>query len=414
MEYPAYVAALDIGGTKIAGALLRYEQIDAAPEVVFETQVPTQAQRGGGPVLVTVCDVANTVLAEARSRREQVLGIGVSTAGRVDAVTGGIAYANEIMPGWTGQPIKERLEESCELPVSVLNDVQAHALGEARWGAASGADTCMMIAAGTGIGGAVIAHGRLVRGNHGFAGEIGHIACSQAVGIPCVCGGSGHLELVASGSGIEARYAEITGNHIDGAEISRRAAEGEPAAHKVIMTAGIALGEAIAGITNLLDPDMVVIGGSVPKAGTKWRAAVQEGFERQIPLAQRGLPILAAELGGHAPLIGAAEDLLDFLEDVEAQQELDGLDDAVVAGGQIGGNQRGLLGVVIVGEADVERVEPLQRHLLEIDLLDLCGGRGVHMQLGDELVQQVRLALSMDEHAFHGVKHPAVELVFLR
>ena len=107
---------------------------------------------------------------------------------------------------------------------------------------------------------------------------------------------------MASGSGIEARYAEITGNHIDGAEISRRAAEGEPAAHKVIMTAGIALGEAIAGITNLLDPDMVVIGGSVPKAGTKWRAAVQEGFERQIPLAQRGLPILAAELGGHARL----------------------------------------------------------------------------------------------------------------
>ena len=93
------------------------------------------------------------------------------------------------------------------------------------------------------------------------------------------------------------------------------------------MTAGIALGEAIAGITNLLDPDMVVIGGSVPKAGTKWRAAVQEGFERQIPLAQRSLPILAAELGGHAPLIGAAEDLLDYLEDVEVQQELDEFDD---------------------------------------------------------------------------------------
>ena len=85
-------------------------------------------------------------------------------------------------------------------------------------------------------------------------------------------------------------------------------------------------GEAIAGITNLLDPDMVVIGGT--QAGTKWRAAVQEGFERQIPLAQRSLPILAAELGGHAPLIGAAEDLLDYLEDVEAQQELDEFDDA--------------------------------------------------------------------------------------
>ena len=87
---------------------------------------------------------------------------------------------------------------------------------------------------------------------------------------------------------------------------------------------------------------------------------------------------------------------------------------AIVAGGQIGGNQRGLLGVVIVGKADVERAEPLQRHLLEIDFLDLCGGRGVHVQLGDELVQQARLALGMDEHAFHSVEHPAVELVFLR
>ncbi len=70
-------------------------------------------------------------------------------------------------------------------------DVQADGFGEARWGAARGAQTSMMIAAGTGIGGAVIAHGKLVRGNHGFAGEIGHIACSQAVGIPCVCGGAG-------------------------------------------------------------------------------------------------------------------------------------------------------------------------------------------------------------------------------
>ena len=235
MEYPVVVAALDIGGTKIAGALLRYAKAGQAPEVVYERQIPTDAKRGGGPVLVTVCDMANSLLAEARARREDVLGIGVSTAGRVDAKTGGIAYANEIMPGWTGQPVRDRLEESCEVPVSVLNDVQAHGLGEARWGAARGAQTCMMIAAGTGIGGAVIAHGKLVRGNHGFAGEIGHIACSQAVGIPCVCGGSGHLELVASGSGIEARYAEAGGEPVDGAEISRRAAADEPLAHHIIM-----------------------------------------------------------------------------------------------------------------------------------------------------------------------------------
>ncbi len=313
MDYPFTVAAIDVGGTKIAGALLRYEQADRQPLVSFKQEVPTEAARGGGAVLVRVCEMAHTLLDEARARRENVAGLGVSTAGRVDATTGGIAFANEIMPGWTGQPVKERLVESCEVPVSVLNDVQAHALGEARWGAARGARTCVMIAAGTGVGGAIIAHGKLVRGRNGFAGEIGHVPCNQAVGIPCVCGGSGHLELVASGSGIEARYAELAGDGADGAEIARRSAAGDERAHKVIMQAGIALGEAIAGVTNLLDPDMVVIGGSVTGAGSAWRAAVEQGFLRQIPKAQQDLPIVDAQLGSNAPLVGAAEDLLDAL-----------------------------------------------------------------------------------------------------
>lgn len=313
MDYPCTVAAIDVGGTKIAGALLRYESCDKQPSVAYELQVPTEASRGGSAVLASVLQVANDLLAEARALHEDVLGIGVSTAGRVDRETGGIAFANEIMPGWTGQPVRERLIEACQVPVSVLNDVQAHALGEARWGAARGASTCVMIAAGTGVGGAVIAHGRLLRGHNGFAGEIGHMPCNQAAGIPCVCGGSGHLELVASGSGIEARYAEIAGESVDGAEVSRRAAAGDDAAHKVIMQAGIALGEAIAGVTNLLDPDMVVIGGSVLGAGSAWRAAVHQGFLRQIPQAQADMPIVVAQLGSSAPLVGAAEDLLDSL-----------------------------------------------------------------------------------------------------
>ncbi len=314
MDYPCTVAAIDIGGTKIAGALLRYENVGEQPTVAYERQVPTEAAQGGDAVLDRVCEMAGDLLIEARAHGENVQGVGVSTAGRVDCETGGIAYANEIMPGWTGQPVRERLVEVCGLPVSVLNDVQAHALGEARWGAARGARTCVMIAAGTGVGGAVIAHGKLVRGHNGFAGEIGHMPCSQAAGIPCVCGGSGHLELVASGSGIEARYAEVAGEKLSGAEISQRACSGDDIAHKVIMNAGIALGEAIAGVTNLLDPDKVIIGGSVLGAGSAWRAAVQQGFLRQIPPAQQDMPIVVAELGATAPLVGAAEDLLDYLQ----------------------------------------------------------------------------------------------------
>lgn len=313
MDYPIVVATLDIGGTKIAGALVNYEAENRIPSIQHVETRPTEADRGGGPVLATVCDEAHALLEEARARRLVVRGIGVSTAGRVDAETGSIAYANDIMPDWAGQPLAERLRETCDLPVTALNDVQAHALGEGRWGAARGSKTCLMVAAGTGLGGAIITNGRLLRGRHGFAGEIGHMPCCQAAGIKCVCGGTGHLESVAAGSGIEDRYAELSGERKTGAEIAKLAREGDVQARRVIMKAGLALGEAIAGLTNALDPDCVVLGGSVTKAGSAWRAAVQEGFERQIPDVQRGLPIVPADLGGYAPLIGAAEELLDTI-----------------------------------------------------------------------------------------------------
>ena len=313
MEYPLTVAALDIGGTKIAGALVRYERTNSAPQVTAKRTVPTDAARGGAAVLETACEMAQALVDEAAAAGTPVAGVGVSTAGRVDAQTGGIAYANEIMPGWTGQPVAQRLRERCGVPAAVLNDVQAHGLGEARWGAARGADTCLMVAAGTGVGGAVIAHGRIVRGKHGFAGEIGHIPCVQAAGIPCVCGGSGHLESVAAGSGIEACYVRAGGEALTGRQIAARADTGEELAQRIICQAGEALGCAIAGLTNVLDPDMVIIAGSVPKAGPLWRAALHEGFEGQIPAAQRDLPFVDAALADDAPLVGAAEQLLDTL-----------------------------------------------------------------------------------------------------
>lgn len=331
--FPCVVAAIDVGGTKIAGALVRYNSPNEAPTVQASRTVASKAKEGGTAVLDRVIAMATDLINDATSLGIDVSGIGVSTAGRVEAGTGNIAYANEIMPGWAGQPVGDSLRNTTGLPVSVINDVQAHALGEVRWGVAQGTQTCLVIAAGTGLGGAVIADGKLLRGKHGFAGEIGHIASNHAHGIPCTCGGTGHLELVASGSGIEARYAEAVeklaatpgsaseGDQEEtpaakaktGAEISALAQEGDLIARKVIMRAGIALGEAIADLTNVLDPEMVVVSGSVTKAGGLWRTAVQEGFERQIPDAQKDLPIEQAQLGETAPLVGAAEELLSNL-----------------------------------------------------------------------------------------------------
>ena len=308
---PQASLALDIGGTKIAGAIVALEG-GAQPRIVARKTVPTEAARGGDAVLATVIALARSL---ADAAEGTLAGIGVSTAGRVDAHDGSIAYANEIMPGWTGQPLGAALEEAFGIPVAVLNDVQAHALGEARWGAGRGAQTCVVVAAGTGLGGGIIAHGSIVRGNHGFAGELGCVPNPLGPAALGVDEGIVDLEAVAAGSGIEACYRKLTGKALSGAEISQAANDGEDDALRIIRQAGYALGVSLAGWTNMLDPDLIVLSGSVAKAGRIWRDEVSRGFLERIPDVLSQLPIVDAELGGDAPLVGATEFLLDTLAD---------------------------------------------------------------------------------------------------
>lgn len=307
LEYPFTVVAVDVGGTKIACALVRYEREGMAPVVAAKRTIPTEAHQGGEAVLARILNFADDVCAEAVAAGETVAGIGVATAGRVDVNTGNIAYANEIMPGWWGQPLGDALRERFDVPSAVLGDVQSHALGEARWGAARGAQTAVVMAPGTGLGGGIICHGKIVRGKHGFAGEIG---CTMNT----LDANDGNLESVAAGSGIEARYFAATGIHQTGAEISHRAQLGEAAAAQTIRNAGRALGLALSGWTNIFDPDIAVVSGSVTKAGPIWRDALVDAFKERTPDVLCDLPIVDAVLGDNAPLIGAAENLLDTLK----------------------------------------------------------------------------------------------------
>ena len=132
------VIGLDIGGTKIAGGLVTYGRAGEPPIVEARKSVPTNAARGGDAVLEALVQLAEALVREAP---HAPVGIGVGSAGIVDPESGAIRYANEIMPGWTGQPVQERLESAFGLPVAVLGEVQAHALGEARWGAARSASS---------------------------------------------------------------------------------------------------------------------------------------------------------------------------------------------------------------------------------------------------------------------------------
>lgn len=348
------IAAVDVGGTKIAGALVVYEIADGIvrdgvdcvqslerssladarcetrfadaarplgciasipPAVAARTSVPTNAKRGGAAVLQSIVDVVRELIDAAEM---PVAGIGVGTAGVVNPATGSIADANDIMPGWTGQPVRQCLEDEFGLPSAVLGDVQAHALGEARWGAARGASSCLVVGIGTGLGGAFVANGQVMKGFHGAAGHIGHTLHPAAVGLVCACGKQAHVETVTSGTAIAAAYqGRAFGDELDagrmGDHVASCAAEGELEAVAVLETAGRALGEALGSWCNILDPELVVLSGTVTQAGPLWRRAVDEGFKSQVlgPLADT--PVVYAGLGSDAPLVGAAENLLDRL-----------------------------------------------------------------------------------------------------
>lgn len=305
---PFAVVSVDVGGTKIAAGLMEYAVPGERPRLLFRDTVPTLAAEGGPAVLNRIKFLV-AKMAEAYGR--PIAAVGVATAGRVNAKTGAIDFANEIMPGWTGQPVAAAVSESAGVPCAVLNDVQGHALGEARWGVAHGCANCLMVAPGTGLGGSIIVDGKVVRGARGFAGEIGHTLHPAAKGIPCSCGGESHIESIASGSGIEATYVKLGGEQLSGAEISARANEGEELAAKVVGEAGYALGEAIAAWVNMLDPEMIILSGSVCKAGPLWASQLKAGFIAQAPSTDTNIPIVEATLGGDAPLYGAAEHACD-------------------------------------------------------------------------------------------------------
>ncbi len=309
------VAAIDIGGTKIAGALIAYPGCGKQPKIVKQISVPTQPRRGGAAILDTVSDTARELI-ELAGGKDTLVGLGIDSAGVVNPKDGSILYANEIMPGWTGQPLLERLKNELGVPAAALGDVHAHALGEARWGVAKGYESCLMVGIGTGLGGAYVTGGHVVRGFHGAAGHIGHTLHPAAAGIPCVCGRSSHVETVASGTALSAIYQskDFDGDldpNLMGDTISKRAEAGEEHAQQVLYDAGLALGQAIGSWCNILDPACVVLSGTVTNAHQSWHDGIAAGVGQQIMTPLADTPILRGTLKGSAPLIGAAEHLRD-------------------------------------------------------------------------------------------------------
>jgi glucokinase len=298
---------LDVGGTKIAGV-----RVGAGAEVLERRSVSTPAEDEEA-ILDAVLGLARDLL------DDDVLAIGVGAAGIVDdddvvRYSPNLAYRN--------LPLGRAIRDETGLPSIVDNDANVAAWGEFRAGAARGVDDMLLVTVGTGIGGGIISGGRLCRGAHGFAAEIGHIIVEPG-GPLCGCGNHGCWEQVASGTAVEragARAAQahpdsllgtLSGadpTHVTGRIVTEAARRDDAAARAVVEEIARRLGEGIAGLVNVLDPALVVVGGGAAEAGDLMLGPARAAFRAAVeaPEHRPAVPIVAAELGNEAGCIGAA------------------------------------------------------------------------------------------------------------
>ncbi|MER6002787.1 ROK family protein [Nonomuraea angiospora] len=283
--------AADIGGTKIAAGLV------AADGTLVEYR--RTATPAGPEILETVFELARPLV-----KRAAVCGIG--TAGTVDP-QGRIASATDLLTGWAGTDVKGAAERTLALPTVVLNDCHAAGAAEARAGAARDARTALVVAIGTGIGGAVCVEGRVRTGVSGTAGSIGHLPAPTTAGVRCSCGALDHIEAHASGPAIERAYREETGQALPLAEIGRLGSH-------VITDAATLMGRVLAGAANLIDPDAIVIAGGVSMLGPALLRPMEAAYRAETLPGPSAAPILPASLGADAGLVGAGLEALSHLE----------------------------------------------------------------------------------------------------
>lgn len=292
---------IDIGGTKVAAGL-----VDEHGRLLHHLQVPTPAQEGPDAILAAALEAGRAALS---ATERPVRFCGVATAGTVDS-TGRILTATTLLRDWAGADVSGYLRNALDLPVTVRNDVHAAGLAEARVGAARGARTALMIAIGTGIGGAILVNGVIENGRTGTAGSLGHMTAPTSCGRLCSCGASNHLEALASGPAIEDAYQSRTGRRLDLTSIGALAREGDQCALKVLSAAGSMVGRVLAGAANVIDPDVIVIGGGVSNLGALLIDPLSQAYCREALPGPATCRIEVAALGAHSGLVGAALDAI--------------------------------------------------------------------------------------------------------
>jgi fructokinase len=292
---------IDLGGTKIEGIVL--ESIDN-PSAIIRTRVDTEAAKGYehiiGQIVKLVAELEQKSGLKPRS-------IGIGTPGVLDPTLQTMKNCNTT--ALNGKPLQKDLEAKLKIPVVLANDANCFALAEACWGIAKretpDARMVFGIILGTGVGGGIVVDGKVWNGRHGIGGEWGHNFLDESGG-PCYCGKTGCVETVISGPALEKYYLRLTGNTLKLKEIATRHAQGsDPAATETIRRLNHFFGKAVSVITNILDPDVIVIGGGVGNLDEIYTGGRNE-LGKFIFNNGVETPLLKPCLGDSAGVFGAA------------------------------------------------------------------------------------------------------------
>ena len=305
----SYCFGIDVGGTSIKCGLF---QTDGT--LMEKWEIPTCTENQGANILPDVAGTVKEKMQEKGLKKEQIRGIGIGIPGPVNAL-GEVLCAVNLY--WGEKDVAKELHDLTGILVKVGNDANVAALGETWKGAAQGAQNVVMVTLGTGVGGGIIVNGKILSGAHGAGGEIGHAAVDHEETQSCNCGNKGCLEQTASATGIVRIAKNILEScteesclrnmkNMTAKDVLDAFQAEDLVAEKVMEKVGEVLGSTLAVFSCVIDPEIIVVGGGVSKAGEPLLACIRKYYKTYAFSLCKETPIVLASLGNDAGIYGAA------------------------------------------------------------------------------------------------------------
>ena len=310
------VFGIDVGGTTVKCGLFQTDGV-----LLEKWEIPTRTENDGAAILPDIAETVKAKIAEKKLDSSDVVGVGIDVPGPVND-KGEISVAVNL--NWGYKNIVKELSGYLDgIPVKAANDANAAALGEMWAGGGKGARSLVMVTLGTGVGGGIIIDGKIVAGAHGAGGEIGHACMDPTEKDQCNCGNHGCLEQMTSATGIvrlTKKYLASCdtpsvlrgkGENVTAKDVFDARKAGDAAAMEIVEHFSEVLGNALAVFACVVDPEVIVVGGGVSKAGEILLEGVRKYYERDAFVACKKTPIVLASLGNDAGIYGAAKMLIE-------------------------------------------------------------------------------------------------------